>query len=257
MRIAALLFLIPFLWQFNNDCSSSTYIGVCDTTKANICILSGKAAQAATLLAQTSNYNSAVALIKKAQSAHYKEYVISFGRDSTGNLINSSVSMGNINSGHIPAIHNRFADVHIHTGEQPPSSGDLYGFIDQIITTPHYIRYIVTPMGTAYALILINKEEALSFNTFYARRAGIKHLQPDGTSVSYQPTFPQQLVNEFNELVSWSHTTRETALVFLLKKYKTGIALLKQNASGIYKTLDVIEKTDSKGHKIYLLDYCP
>ncbi|MGN7785369.1 hypothetical protein ACTJIJ_12640 [Niabella sp. 22666] len=257
MRIAALLFLIPFLWQFNNDYSSSTYTGACDTTNANICILSGKAAQAATLLAQTSNYASAIALIKKAQSTYYKEYVISFGRDSAGNLVNSQVSTGNINSGYIPGIQNRFADIHIHTNEQPPSSGDLYGFIDQAITAPHYIRYIITPVGTAYALILINKEEALNFNTLYARRAGIKHIQPDGTSVNYQPTFPQQLVDEFNELISWSHASREAALVFLLKKYKTGIALLKQNTSGIYKALDVIEKTDSKGHTTYLLSYCP
>lgn len=257
MRIAALLFIIPFLWQFNNDYSSSTYTGVCDTTNANICILSGKAAQAATLLAQTSNHVSAVALIKKAQSTHYKEYVISFGRDSAGNLVNSQVSTGNINSGYIPGIQNRFADIHIHTNEQPPSSGDLYGFIDQIFTDTNYIRYIITPMGSAYALVLINKEEALSFNTFYARRAGIKHIQPDGTSVSYQPTFPQQLVDEFNELRSWHHATHEVALAFLLKKYKTGIALLKQNTRGAYTALDVVEKTDSKRHKIYFLSHCP
>ena len=257
MRIAALLYLIPCLWQFNNYRGSRTYTEAPDTTNASICILSGKAAQAATLLAQTPHYKNAVASIRKAQSASYKEQVISFGRDSAGNLISSAVSTGNINSGHIPDINNRLADVHIHTSEQPPSSGDLYGFIDQIITDTNYIRYIITPMGSAYALVLINKEEALSFNTSYARRAGIKRTQPDGTSISYQPTFPQQLVDEFNELRSWNHATRETALVFLLKKYKLGIALLKQNTSGVYTALDVVEKTDSKGHKTYLLSRCP
>lgn len=257
MRLAALLYFIPFLWPFNNDHSSVTDTASRDTANADICILSGKAARAATLLAQTPNFDSAVTTIRKARLAHYKEHVLSFGRDLVGNLINSPAAMGNINSGYIPDINNRLADIHIHTNEQPPSSGDLYGFIDQILTDTNYIRYIITPMGNAYALVLINKEEALSFNTAHPRRAGIKKNQPGGESVNYQPTFPQQLVDEFNELRSWHHATHEVALVFLLKKYKTGIALLKQNTRGTYTALDVVEKTDGKGHKTWLLSHCP
>ncbi|HTG56719.1 MAG TPA: hypothetical protein VL943_10660 [Niabella sp.] len=257
MRIAALLCFIPFLWPFNNDHSARTYTLTRDTTNADICILSGKAARAATLLAQTASYDNAVASIRKAQAIHFKEHVVSFGKDSTGKMIHSLTGTGNINNGYVPAINNRLADIHIHTNEQPPSSGDLYGFIDQIITDANYIRYIITPKGKAYALVLINKEEALNFNTFYSRRAGIKQTQSDGSSINYQPTFPQQLVDEFNELISWNHTTHEVALVFLLKKYKTGIALLKQNTGGHYTALDVVEKKDKQGDKTYLLSHCP
>ncbi|WP_114789355.1 hypothetical protein U0035_07340 [Niabella yanshanensis] len=257
MRALLLLFLFPFFGQCRNYCSSGTYPTAHDTTDTLFCVLSARAARAATLLAQTASYDNAVASIRKAQAIDFKEHVVSFGKDSTGQVIHSLTGTGNINNGYIPAINNRLADIHIHTNEQPPSTGDLYGFIDQITTDTSYIRYIITPMGTEYALVLLNKKEALSFNISYARRAGIKQIQSDGAAVIYQPTFPPQLVDEFNELRSWNHATHEAALAFLLKKYKAGIALLKQNTGGHYTALDVVEKKDKQGDKTYLLSHCP
>ncbi len=256
MRTIALLYILPLLLQYNNYCDQGLPASISDTTDSNTCLRSAKATYAVTLLAQTPNYDSAVTSIREAQSTHNREYVVSFGKDLTGNIFNSPISAGNINNGHIPSISNRFADIHIHTNEQPPSSGDLYGFIDQIIADSNYIRYIVTPKGQAYAFALLSKKEALHFNTSHARRAGIQQIQADGTSISYQPTFPQQLVDEFNELRSWNGVTHEAALVILLKKYKTGIVLLKQNASGVYNALDVQEHADHKGNKSYLLSHC-
>ncbi|MCH5720897.1 hypothetical protein [Niabella hibiscisoli] len=256
MRTVALIYLLPFLWQYTPLCSSQAFASAYDTTYYDLCIASEKAARATTLLAQTPNYDSAVILIRKAQLLHYKEHVISFGKDSTGKIINSPISTGNISSGYIPDMNNRFADIHIHTNEHPPSSGDLYGFIDQITIDANYIRYIITPKGQAYALVLLSKKDALRFNTSYTRRAGISKIQADGTSINYQPTFPQQLVDEFNELRSWNGITHETALVILLKKYKMGIVLLKQDTNGAYNALDVREQTDHKGNKSYHLSHC-
>lgn len=253
MRLAVVSFLLSFLWHYHHPIDYT----IAFQQPGDICSRSAKAAEAANRLAQTKNYDSAVASIKKVQLIQHKEYVIAFGKDSAGNMIHSSVSTGNINNGHIPLISNRLADIHIHTNEYPPSSGDLYGFIDQAAADSNYIRYVITPMGQAYALVLVNKKDALHFNIAYPRRPGIKHNYADGSTISYQPTFPQKLVDEINQLRSWSGATPETALAFLLKKYHTGIVLLKQNAGGIYKALDVHEKKDNAGNNTYLLSVCP
>jgi len=251
MRLAVVSFLFSFLGQHH-----SIDHAMAIQQPEDICSRSEKAAGAANRLAQTKNYDSAVAFIKKAQLTHYKEYVIAFGKDSAGNIIHSSVSSGNINNGYIPLIGNRIADIHIHTNEYPPSSGDLYGFIDQVAADSSYIRYIITPMGQAYALVLINNKDALHFNIAYPRRPGIKQSHADGTYINYQPTFPQELVDEINRLRSWNGATPEMAFIFLLKKYNTGIALLKQRADGIYAALDIFENTDSKGVITYRLLHC-
>lgn len=221
-----------------------------------VCSLYRKAAEAANQLALTAHYDSAVVSIKRAWQSAPKEYTVAWGKDVTDRIYNSAVTPGNHNNGYIPSVNNRFADIHIHTGEEPPSSGDIYGFIDQIITDSAYIRFIITPMQQSYALVLVSRAAAIDFNKVYPRSAGVRQVRSDGVVVTYQPTFPPELVDELNRLKSWNHATPETVLVYLLKKYQTGIALLKRNNRGTFTALDILEETGSRGHINYKLIHC-
>ncbi|MGC4235328.1 MAG: hypothetical protein QM594_20320 [Niabella sp.] len=228
-----------------------------DTTLLDLCVEAKAAALAVTTLSKSLAYSSAVTDLKNAEATDHKEHVVSFGKDSAGSIIRSAINTGNINSGTIPHIMNRFADIHIHTNEKPPSSGDLYGFISQALADTNYLRYILTPEGLVYAFALINKPAAIRFNMLYPQRPGIKTSNKDGLITTYQPVFPQQLVDEFNQIKGWGGATDEAAMAFILLKYKTGVALLKQDTDGKFKRLHTKETKDARGNKTYASENCP
>ncbi|MCH5597053.1 hypothetical protein [Niabella ginsengisoli] len=194
--------------------------------------------------------------IRNAEALDNKEHMISFGKDWSGKVIKSDAFAGNINNGSIPSISNRFADIHIHTDQSPPSSGDIYGFIDEVIIDSNYIRYVATPNGLMYALILTNKQSAINFNLKYPRRPGITVQNADGSSIKYQPTFPQILVDEFDQIKGWGGASKELATAFLLAKYNTGVALLKEDDDGSFRRLITKETKDRNGNKIYTAYNC-
>lgn len=176
-----------------------------------------------------------------------KEHAVAFGKDANGNIIRSNVITGTPNSGTIPSITNRFSDLHNHTDNKPPSSGDLYGFIDLAITNPNYTRYIITSNGTVYSLALINKQAAINFNANYPRQPAIG---------GFEPNFPEALVDEYNQAMGWGNATNEMATAFILSKYNAGVALLKQDDNGNFKRLNTKEHTDANGSKTYTFNNC-
>lgn len=186
----------------------------------------------ANALAASPLFAEVVARLTTLQTEMHKEQVVSFGKDSSGITIASPIRSGNFNNASLPGIHRRFADIHIHTSEHPPSSGDIYGFSDQAIADSQYLRLIVTPQQTIYALIMVDPKAAIAFNNKYPRRAGIKKPQADGSTTFYQPTFPQELVDAFNRVRGWLGATRAQSLAYLLIKYKSGIRLLQRGEDG-------------------------
>lgn len=195
----------------------------------------------------TNYYLKAKASIQLA-AADGKEHVISFGKDSAGNIITSNISTGNYYSGTLGKVSNRFADLHNHQDNSPPFSGDLYGFIGLALSSTLYqSRYVVTRDGTVYALIIIDSKAARNFITNYPKTA----------NPGYQPRFPDQLVDEFRVIRYGQKATEEMAVAFILEKYNTGVALLKQDSSGNFKRLNTREITDGNGNKIYLPNNCP
>lgn len=196
-------------------------------------------------LAKNSKYTSAKTDIQTIASDG-KEHAVSFGKDANGNIIRSNASTGN--SAPVPNISGQFADLHNHPNNLPPSSGDLYGLIDMLINKGNYeTRYIMTSGGTVYALAVIDKQEALNFNNNY----------PRVPNVGYEPDFPIDIVDEFNEATQTGGATKEMAKAFILKKYNTGIALFKQNANGDFKLLNTLEHINKEnGVKSYTTNNC-
>lgn len=202
----------------------------------------------ATALSSSSVYEAAKASIQTAANDG-KEHGISFGKDASGNIITSTVSTGTGNSGTTNPITNKFADLHNHLNNLPPSSGDLYGFIDIISNSSQFeIRYVVTANGTVYALVVTDLQAAITFNNLYPRQPPMP---------GYEPDFPVDVVNEFNEMVQAYGATDEMAMAFILEKYNAGIALLKQDSSGNFKRLGTEETVDQDGNKTYTPHNCP
>lgn len=213
----------------------------------NPCIESQATSNQATNFSRSKIYSTAKANIKNAFNRDSLEHAISFGKDENGNNIISAMSIGNGYSSGLDTVNNMFADIHNHSKETPPSSGDLYGFINMATENRLYeTRYIITANGFEYAFVIINLQTARDFVMKY----------PKVSNSGYQPGFPDSLVDEFNELKGVYAASDEMAMVFILEKYNVGVALLKQDDSGSFKRLNTKEITYSNGLKKYVANNC-
>ena len=184
-----------------------------------------------------------------------KEHAIAFGKDANGNIITSTMSTGGAHSSSIPSVSNAFADIHNHPDNGPQSSGDVYGFIDRALGSNLYeTRYVVTHDGVVYALIVTNLQAAKTFDSLYTRVE-----QPP-----YEPDFPDPIYQDFQDaklylkgIMNYSNQiAEEMAMAFVLDKYKSGMALLKQDSNGNFKRLGTTENTQPDGSKTYSQNNC-
>jgi hypothetical protein len=205
----------------------------------NPCEEAKAGAAAATLFAKDSLYQLALANIKNAFALDTKEHCISFGKDVAGNMIASSISNGGTTSGKVPAIANAFADLHNHPNNLPPDAGDFYGLININKTNPAYkTRFVVTPDGTVYALLITDAETTLTFT--------VKHPPQPPAYAGGPPGFTVAITDEAREMKYKYHCTDEMVVAFILEKYNTGVSLLKQNSSGVFnKVITTVSRNGS------------
>lgn len=221
MNFSSVLFNL-FISLFSGTMSLSQNPDPCEEAKTG--------AAAATIFAKDSLYQVALADIKTAFVLDKHEHCISFGKDVAGNIIASALSGGGAISGKVPAVANAFADLHNHPNNIPPDAGDLYGLININKNDPGYkTRFVVTPGGTMYALLVTDIAAALTFTTKYPN-------QPPAF-IGGPPGFPVAIVDESREMKYQHNCTDEMVLAFILEKYNTGVALLKQHSDGVFKKI--------------------
>ncbi|MEO6683837.1 MAG: hypothetical protein ABIN48_13525 [Ginsengibacter sp.] len=192
------------------------------------CAEAKDASENATALSKTTKFNTKLNEIRNAYNQFGGEHSVAFGKDASGNIITSNIVQGGDNSATVPTIQNRFADLHNHPTNIPPSSGDIYGFIDLAKNNPDYQRFITLPNGTVYALVITNLQKAIDFNLEYPRVPA-----PEGTT--FEPDFPEIIDNEIRQMVQESNASKEISISYILEKYNCGIALLKENSEGKFK----------------------
>ncbi len=219
-----------FLPAIFNLFTSLLFAGIPHSQKPDPCTEAKAGAAAATLFAKDSLYHLALANIKNAYALDMKEHCISFGKDAAGNFIASSISNGSATSGKVPAIANAFADLHNHPNNLPPDAGDFYGLINMIKNNPNYkTRFVLTLDGTAYALIVTDIKNALTF---------IQNTPPQPPAFAGGPPgFPVTITDEAREMKYKYNCTDEMVLAFILEKYNTGVSLLKQNGNGVFNNV--------------------
>lgn len=208
------------------------------------------ASENATTLSKTTKFNTKLNAVRNAYNQVGGEHTVAFGKDASGNIIASDVVQGGENSGTVPSIQNRFADLHNHPTNIPPTSGDIYGFIDLATNNPDYQRFITLPNGTVYALVITNLQKAIDFNQEYPRVPA-----PAGTT--FEPDFPEMIDNEIRQMEQQSNASEEITISYILQKYDSGIALLKETADGEFKRQNAKEGPPNQyGFKTFQKNDC-
>jgi len=221
------MIFVPVLF---NVVTSLYFGGIPISQKNDPCEEAKAGAATATLIAKDSLYHVALTNIKTAFTLDMNEHCISFGKDAAGNIISSVLAGGGTISGKVPTITNAFADLHNHPNNIPPDAGDLYGLININKNNPGYkTRFVVTPDGTVYALLVTDITSALTFTA--------KHSNQPPAFIGGPPGFPVAMVDEAREMKYQHHCTDEMVLAFILEKYNTGVALLKQYSDGVFKKI--------------------
>lgn len=181
-----------------------------------------------------------------------KEHGIGFGKDANGNIVTSSMSTGTNTYSAISSVTNSFGDIHNHINNIPPSSGDLYGLMKLHQGNSKYMtRYIVTGNGTVYALVVT---DATSLGNFLNQYPSL-HI------AGYSPDFPDALLDNYNNIYQeqkfsvGDQVANEMALAYVLDTYNAGVALLKQDESGIFKKLNTTV-TINAGNTTYTQKIC-
>lgn len=203
---------------------------------------------AATVFAKDSLFQSALVNIKNVFATDRNEHCISFGKDAAGNIIVSVVSGGGATSGQVPAIANGFADLHNHPNNLPPDAGDFYGLMRLNKNNAGYTkRFVITLNSTVYALLITNIKTALAF---------IKKNPPQPPAFAGGPQgFPVAITDEAREMKYKYNCTDEMVLAFILEKYNTGVALLKQQSDGSFKKL-ITSLVKNKNGLTYNIGIC-
>jgi hypothetical protein len=208
---------------------------------------------ATTKLSRDSIFLSAKLSIQEAAKDR-RERSVTFGRDVIGNITVSPVVNGDTTNGTVSANWpGAFADMHNHRNNQPPSAGDLY-FLARINNkhAGYNIRFVLTAGGSIYALYLYNLKLANDFIALY----------PLEQSQGFSPRFPEPIFDEvdkvriyFESIGSSKLVAQERAMAFVLDKYNTGVALLKQDSDGNFKKLQTDEVVLS-GVRTYVATNC-
>ena len=207
-----------------------------------------------TNLSHDGNYSSAKSSIQTA-AADNNEHSITFGKDASNNITTSPMdnsggsSSGNVNTSWPGA----FADLHNHPDDQPPSPGDLYGIVSVNQNHSGYdTRMVVTSDGSVYALVVVNASQAASFVSNY----------PKQQIGNFPPDFPDPIFTDFDDarlaaqMNGNSHqVAEEMAMAYVMDKYNTGMALLKQDSNGNFKRLKT-DATTTNGNTVYTANNC-
>jgi|GEM_PF-1235517 len=211
------------------------------------------AANATTSLSQNSSYTGAKSNIQGANQT--VEHSITFGTDANGNTTASSMTSctSSTNCTVNTSWPGAFADLHNHPTDQPPSPGDLYGLVTINQNQSNYnTRMVITPDGSVYALVVIDINLVNTFVSTY----------PKEQIGNYPPDFPDPIFTDFDnakiqlQMQGFSNLVAEQmAMAFVLDKYNSGIALLKQDGNGNFKRLRTQENT-ANGNTTYSSNNC-
>lgn len=193
-------------------------------------------------------------ILMKRTASDGREHAITFGRDalavvSASPIVDGDTTNGSVNSGWTGS----FADIHNHQSDQPPSAGDLYNLIKMGQKHPGYCtRFVLTRSDDLYALYLYDLKLAGSFITRY----------PPEQLPGYSPRFPEPIFDQVDKVAIYfqvqgveKQVARERALAFILERYDSGVAVLKQGKDGVFRVLQTKELM-LKGKPGYAVSVC-
>lgn len=239
---------LPTVAQPGQTAFATMYRTTKDSTASTPCDATGNFAERATDFSTTACFSAAVGqLQQRTQADSVHEHILSFGRTQNGEVISSALYTGGRSSGLAPAVPNAFADLHNHPKNTPPSSGDVYGLLRKNRRDANFtLRYVLTPTGDAYALVVTDTARARAFLERY----------PAQQVPGFSPLFPDAVLTEYREILHRYGAPEELVMAYVLEKYEAGAVLLKKSESGAFKRIKVLV-AGSGDARVYLADNCP
>lgn len=212
------------------DLPGDNYGGSAADTILNIdpCILASAHKQTYDSLKNSTDYTNKLNILAQPSSV---EMTTTFGRNSNGQIISTSIGYGNsISSTPDFNISDPFALLHSHPNISPPSTGDFYSLAKNANLFPTLSASIsIDSGGNMYSLLIVDRKK---LSTFYSNNPS-EYIIVDGKKV---PVFPSNITDDLlniqDAMVLFGIENKDAiamAFSFILNKYNTGVELLKSN----------------------------
>lgn len=187
------------------------------------CAKAAKNVTDANTLKQDQSFINAINEIKSAASDG-NEHTVSFGKTSDNDIIKSEIkTSGNIGSANVyTGLTNYFADIHNHSNNSRPSTGDLYKLVNlhqnfENLTT----RFVLMGNGELYALTITDYSKAVSF---------VQKYPFNYNENEFPETLLLKMLDLQNALTSQGYSLLEAqcfSFANILNSHDSGLALLK------------------------------
>lgn len=191
-------------------------------------------ARKATTVSKSVIFKSTLEEIKKYNDNI--EHGVVFGKVN-GKIVSTKIQDGTSNN---LSLQNSFSEpiatLHSHSGNHPPSSGDVYDLIKSNLSNESQnTSYVVTSEGVSYALIITNSKDAEDF---------LKKYPPKQTQPNMSPNFPGQMFIDLDDITFDGSASMQMGLAYVLDKYNTGVALTKMDSNGNFFKLNPVKNID-------------
>ncbi len=172
-----------------------------------------------------------------AASSTNSETGITVGVDGSGNLKVSDPVTVSGTTGQVPAApagYSALADGHNHNSSNPPSPGDLWTMMENLVNNPHFeTRYVFGQDGSIYALTVNNRQAAIDFLAAHPRS---QYLKPNSGDFIQDDTLPlykefRETLNGFQNILPTNNEATTAAMAYIMDKYGMGISLSKSNGT--------------------------
>ena len=172
-----------------------------------------------------------------AASSTNSETGMTIGKDSNGNIKVTEPIAVTGTAGQVPAApagYNAIADGHNHNYSNPPSPGDLWTMMENLVNNPYFeTRYIFGQDGSIYALTVNDRQAAIDFLAAYPRSQYLKPNSGDfiqsGALFDDFDNAKERLMN-YTPFMSQIDATKN-AMAYIMDKYGMGISLSKSNGT--------------------------
>ena len=172
-----------------------------------------------------------------AASSTNSETGMTIGKDSNGNIKVTEPITVTGTAGQVPAApagYNAIADGHNHNYSNPPSPGDLWTMMENLVNNPYFeTRYIFGQDGSIYALTVNDRQAAIDFLAAYPRSQYLKPNSGDfiqsGALFDDFDNAKERLMN-YTPFMSQIDATKN-AMAYIMDKYGMGISLSKSNGT--------------------------
>ncbi len=199
--------------------------------------------------AQSPTFISAKSNIEKASSDGL-EHSITLGRDTSGNITQSSIRTGGQNAVSVnTSWSGAFASLHNHPNNTQLSAGDIYSSIKLNTMNSNFTTSYILTNGQLYSIVVTDLAAAQAFATAY----------PADQLPGFNPEFPDFLFNQLQALVTSMGSSvdgKTGAIAYVLNQYNAGITLLKQNNVGEFEPIKPEVITNSDRTKSYTTKPC-